>query len=64
MGRFLLIFLLSLLIDVSLVLLAAAAQGSSRSPWTKKGFMSFYSTIFTVGLLGALLASAGNGCSV
>ena len=41
-----------------------AAQGSSLSPLTKKGSISLYSRIFTVGFLGALpWAIARNACS-
>src|SRR5277367_5870563 len=42
----------------------AAAQGSSHSPLRKKGSISLYSRIFTVGSLGALpCAIARNACS-
>ena len=41
----------------------AAAQGSSRSPLMKKGSMSLYSRIFTVGPLGAFpCAIETNAC--
>src|SRR5579862_6808474 len=42
----------------------AAAQGSSLSPLTKKGSMSLYSRVFTVGSLGGSpCAIARNACS-
>src|ERR1700734_3132293 len=44
--------------------IACAAQGSSLSPLTKKGSISLYSRIFTVGFLGALpCAIARYACS-
>ena len=42
----------------------AAAQGSSLSPLTKKGSISLYSRIFTMGSFGALPCTiARNACS-
>jgi hypothetical protein len=62
-GRFLdIISTFTLFYDVSLVLLAAAAQGSSLSPLTKKGSMSLYSRIFTGRLLGSVALRNREGC--